>query len=64
MTSVQIQGLSTILERLVPKHRYHGEPKAFSNPNYTQRYFDSILAQTDIPQSKFDEMVAGKESFK
>lgn len=63
MTSVQIQGLSTILERLVPKHRYHGEPKAFSNPNYTQRYFDSILAQTDIPQSKFDEMVAGKESY-
>lgn len=63
MTSVQIQGLSTILERLVPKHRYHGEPKAFSNPNYTQRYFDSILAQTDIPQSKFDDMVAGIESY-
>lgn len=64
MSSVQIQGLNTILERLVPKHRYHGEPKAFSNPNYTQRYFDSILAQTDIPQSKFDDMVAGKESYK
>lgn len=63
MTSVQVQGLSTILERLVPKHRYHGEPKAFSNPNYTQRYFDSILAQTDIPQSKFDYMIAGKESY-
>lgn len=64
MSSVQIQGLNTILERIVPKHRYHGEPKAFSNPNYTQRYFDSILAQTDIPQSKFDDMVAGKESYK
>ena len=63
MSSFQIQGLSTILERLVPKHRYHGEPKAFSNPNYTQRYFDSILAQTDIPQSKFDDMVAGIESY-
>lgn len=63
MTSVQIQGLSTILERLLPKHRYHGEPKAFSNPNYTQRYFDSILAQTDIPQSKFDDMIVGKESY-
>lgn len=63
MTEVQIQGLSTILERLIPKHRYHGEPKAFSNPNYTQRYFDSILAQTDIPQSKFDDMVAGIESY-
>lgn len=63
MTSVQIQGLSTILERLVPKHRYHGEPKAFSNPNYTQRYFDSILAQTDIPQSKFNDMVAGIEPY-
>ncbi|PWL58642.1 MAG: hypothetical protein DBY35_12545 [Bacteroidales bacterium] len=64
MSSVQIQRLNTILERIVPKHRYHGEPKAFSNPNYTQRYFDSILAQTDIPQSKFDDMVAGKESYK
>lgn len=64
MSSVQIQGLNTILERIVPKHRYHGEPKAVSNPNYTQRYFDSILAQTDIPQSKFDDMVAGKESYK
>lgn len=63
MTEVQIQGLSTILERLIPKHRYHGEPKAFSNPNYTQRYFDSILAQTDIPQSKFDDMVAGIVSY-
>jgi len=63
MSPSQIQGLYTILDRLVPKHRYNGEPKAFSNPNYTQRYFDSILAQTDIPQSKFNDMIAGKESY-
>lgn len=63
MTKTQIQGLRTILERLLPSHRYHAEAKAFSNPNYTQRYFDSILAQTDIPQAKFDDMIAGKESY-
>lgn len=63
MSPSQIQSLYTILDRLVPKHRYNGEPKAFSNPNYTQRYFDSILAQTDIPQSKFNDMIAGKESY-
>lgn len=63
MRPAQIQDMLTILERLLPNHRYHGEAKAFSNPNYTQRYFDSILAQTDIPQSKFDDMIAGKDSY-
>lgn len=63
MSSSQIQSLNTILDRLLPTHRYHNEPKAFSNPNYTRRYFDSILAQTDIPQFKFNDMIAGRESY-
>ena len=63
MTSSQIQDLHTILERLLPNHRYHGDAKAFSNPNYTQRYFDSILSQSDIPQSKFNNFIGGKESY-
>ena len=63
MTKSQIQELGTILERLLPNHRYHGEAKAFSNPNYTQRYFDSILSQSDIKQSVFNDMIAGKDSY-
>ena len=63
MTQSQIRELVTILERLLPQHRYHGEAKAFSNPNYTQRYFDSILSQSDIAQSRFNDLIDGKESY-
>lgn len=63
MSSSQIQDMLTILERILPKHRYQGESKGFSNPNYTQRYFDSILSQSDIKQSVFNDMIAGKDSY-
>lgn len=64
MSDVEIQTLTEILERLIPNHRYRAESKAFSNPNYTQRYFDGILDSADIPQLEFDEMIAGVKSFK
>ena len=63
MRAVEIETLMKILGRLLPKHRYHAESKAFSNPNYTQRYFDGILDSTDIPQSEFNDMISGKKSY-
>lgn len=63
MNENQCEVLSTILDRLLPKHRYQADAKAFSNHNYTQRYFDSILAQNDIPQSEFDAMIDGNTLF-
>ena len=63
MRAVEIETLTKMFGRLLPKHRYHAEYKAFSNPNYTQRYFDGILDSTDIPQSEFNDMVSGKKSY-
>jgi len=63
MNPSQIRTLSEILGRLVYEHRYQGESKGFSNPVYTQRYFDGILAQTDIPQSEFDAMLSGVKPY-
>lgn len=64
MNSSQLLILTEILGRLVYEHRYQGEPKGFSNPAYTQRYFDGILEQSDIPQSEFDAMLSGSKLYK
>lgn len=64
MSDVELQTLTEILERLIPNHRYRAGSKVFSNPNYTQRYFDGILDSADIPQSEFDDMIAGVKSYK
>lgn len=49
--------VENILERLLPLHRFEPYPKAFSNPNYTKRYFYGILQHSEMSDEAFKVLI-------
>lgn len=58
MPSREREALDLILNRLF-SGSYTQEPKAISNPNYTERYFYQILQSSELSGKDFDELING-----
>lgn len=62
----QMRDLMTILNRLLPSTgRVNDLSKGFSNPNYTERYFNGVLESSEISDKEFDKLISkGKAGIK